>query len=650
MKRQFLSIILSVTLLASAIAGAISVSIKTAEADSINASDPIYFMELLDTFISLQPSFEDDINDFFNFANPYISDIEENETNLVLVAYLDGEYVVDVLDQNPTTLYYCQDRWGDKYGLSGSDGQNTFYNTHSIGKIKISSSSISISYSINNKSSWGNSSWPSSYDLFRWFDTYGIVPGKALFNKSGLKLYSSKPILTGSWDTASSASNLFAGVSTRYCHLRQFTMGTRKLICLQEQNLAYAFKDDLWSTSHIEAYVVYQDSNLVQVDFRWSDMLAIDNIALYVPDVSGLGDESTGYAWVINEDWYSIGSFDIVSWSIDIWRHIWVTENVPFVLNQDTPEELADQQLTNAWNNYNTYVNEYNTTHVVPEQLGEWLFNAEGSKMLPCTIQVPSSVAGSDTSYIDVFSFYTGMNTSGYNFDIMDVVIIDAGAATGYQLRYWYDDSLDPSYAKVDQLILANVIASFDIVIISNDDEGWFEEILAGSIAYTGSSSQGIVHSSVPLIDNSATAFMLITQRGIQKQQLYNFNDGITKLYQLQVDYIDSEDMWKDSFLLWSASIFDMLNSLDGRLTAINTNLLSISSLIDSIKTAVEHMAYDDDPNNLQPWYLSLWNWISNFRPSDSDFAATLNQYDNNWDNFPELPEPSTIPLLPGGD
>lgn len=651
MKRQFLSIILSVTLLASAIAGAISVSIKTAEADTIEATDTAYFMDFLDDVISVQPSMESEITEFFNLMNPYVGDTEENETRLTLMVNEGSTYIIQVMNVDSSNFYYYK-RFTDKYGIAkdNSSSNSAPLGYTNIGSLYVDESNCVISYTNKSGSLWGIPSL-GNYTLYNYYNTYNLAPTPGLFNREGLKFYCNKPILSGSWSISSSSANLLAGVSIRYCHLRQFTLGTRKLICLQEQNLAYAFKDDLWSTSHVEAYVIDQDSNIVQYDFRWSEMLVIDNIALYVNDVTGLGDETTGYAWIINEDWYSIGSFDIVYWAVDIWRHIWVTENVPFVLNQQTTDQLADQQVSEAWNNYNTYVNNYNTTHVVPEQLGEWLFNAEGSKMLPCTIQVPSSIAGSSTSYIDVFSYYTGsMETSGYNFDIMDVVIIDAGAATGYQLRYWYDDSLNPPYATVDQLVLANIISSFDIVIISNDNQGWFEEALAGSLAYTGSSSQGITRSSTPLIDNSATAFMLITQRGIQKQQLFNFNDGITKLYELEVNYIESEDLWKDSFLLWSASMFNMVNSLDGRLTSINTNILSINSLLESIKTAIDNIAAGDNPDNLQPWYLSLWNWISNFRPSDSDFSATLNQYDNNWEDFPELPAPSTVPLLPGGE
>ena len=155
------------------------------------------------------------------------------------------------------------------------------------------------------------------------------------------------------------------------------------------------------------------------------------------------------------------------------------------------------------------------------------------------------------------------------------------------------------------------------------------------------------------------SGFAFITKRAIQKQMLFNFNDGITKTYKLMCDYIENRDKWNDSFLLWSASVFNMLNSIDGRLKKLDDiyNLLfnlNLDSILSDIASKLDEIANNTaaDDSDLQPWYQSLWDFVNQFLPSDEEFAAGLNAIVDIGDELPAIPTLSpviTLPPLPGG-
>ena len=83
MKQRFLSIILCITLLASAIVGAISVSIKSALADQPSSDDTISFSEIM-TYLGTTGVFtQEQLQGFDDYVRPKISDTEENENYIV---------------------------------------------------------------------------------------------------------------------------------------------------------------------------------------------------------------------------------------------------------------------------------------------------------------------------------------------------------------------------------------------------------------------------------------------------------------------------------------------------------------------------------------------------------------------------------------
>ena len=657
MKQRFLSTILCITLLASAIVGAISVSVKSVSADQPSSDDTISFSEIM-TYLGNTGAFTvEQLQGFDDYVRPKISDTEENENYIVCVIEDSGSYAISLFMKDSRVSWVTS---GLLYGSYELGSSRPIANCYCIASLRYVPEFPQYNFcqTQQNLVSATYLRLSGAYNFsISGTDKYLCMGTPFDFAISGRNCYWSKEVPAGTFNWGTSFSyikNLTIDPPGPIgFNLAKFQIGVQTFITIEDQSFMYAYKDyPLVSLDGAASWVsmLYfndTDEDPIGIQLHWADVIQIRDIGFYNSDLTDIAADGIGYAWKVDPDWFAVYSFNIYyklsgSDPINTAHAI----NVPFYIDPVDYDIAADEALQDAWQQFNSYVENYNTTNVVPDQLGEWLFNAEGSKMLPCTIQVPSSVAGSSTSYIDVFSYYTGsMDTSGYNFDIMDVVIIDAGATTGYQLRYWYDDSLSTPYVNVDHLVLSNIIDSFDIVIISNDDQGWFKETLAGSLAYTGSSSQGIIHSYVPLIDNSATAFMLITKRGIQKQQLFNFNDGFTKLYQLEVDYIDSEDKWKDSFLLWSSGIFDMLNTLDGRLSSILVSLNSVSQILDSISHKLDQIAENTNEDDPGYWFISFYTWIKRWEPSNSDFANWV----DSWDDFTEdIPDPgSGVTVIP---
>lgn len=674
MKRQFLSIILSVTLLASAIAGAISVSIKLAKADTSDfVVDGVLYWDDFKSYVrSLNPTSAQLIT-LQNIFDQVETNWNDPKFNLFIMSDNSGNVTFmccNNLESNWIWAYNYYIQTPQQYFLQLYYGsaRNMYYNQLSYIHIK---ENIVLSEGYNSGGTQNaldyrktvaidlhtesrfNYYYPTpleeaaGYNIFVLHDVYDDDRNYIYFNSNIVDGSYIPPVYSFAW--------------------LKYNVGDRWFITPQDQTWTYGLVNDgegSYNAIYISLGFNDEEADISEAIFTdFTDYVStpaifvsaaqnVINDTVYgfeITEFLDLGLTSIGYSW-INKETENI-SGEVIN------RQLLAVFDGTFSVSLSAQEE--NPSLNEAWQQFNEYVTNYNLTHIIPEQLADWLFEQNGSKLFPVTVSVPGNIWLPDhgTAYTQHNWIWGGLNaaTQAFAYDLFDVCICGANNLNltmdrNYQLRFFVDDILDPMYNNVSKISFSELIDSFDIVIIVPEDEGYLHDVsLTSNIAYCGSSGNSIVYQGTAITGNNLTGFAIVTERGIAKQQLWNFNDGITKLYDLEVQYIDSEDKWKDSFLLWSASVFDMLNSLDGRLSTINTNLLSISSLIDHIKTAVDYIAYNDDPDNLQPWYLSLWNWISNFKPSDSDFATTLNQYNDNWEDFPELPAPSTVPLLPGG-
>ena len=103
----------------------------------------------------------------------------------------------------------------------------------------------------------------------------------------------------------------------------------------------------------------------------------------------------------------------------------------------------------------------------------------------------------------------------------------------------------------------------FDVVLVVDDPDNLLSTLLSDRI-FTGSNDMGFKYSESALNSHVMQGFAFVTKKAIQKQMLMNFNNGITKTYKLMSDYIENRDSWDDSFLMWSASVYNMLDTING--------------------------------------------------------------------------------------
>lgn len=670
MKQSFgktlMSCFLAVTLMASVLAGAISVTCSPAKANDSAASGDAYLDDIYDYLVSTAAFNTTTLTQWFEYVTPYV----QNETPGYFMVALeeDGNWQINLyqfkyndVGTQPYTFYTGYNSYsGLSYYSNGNANYDyaDFWNKATLkyydgyGSCSISQSSVgmyrSSAYVWSKSSSTADRAIPTVYEK----------------DYVGRNVYCSMAMAQSANSNYAFSKNLFAGSAMRYFNLVTFSVGIKRFITIDDQDYLQGMDPDK------EGYTWYitglnDDSSDFSIVLHDSDLVVVPNADFYTDELFNLAT----YGALVYE---LPESLDVIAGSAVYYRDsgnelklLAAAANIPYWIDDHLPseDELIDQQYIQAFNTFNSYVNSYNTTHVIPENLAQTLFGVEGGKLYPVTVSEPSSVAATrnDGALVDgnLYTFHWSMTEPtnlGYNYDLFDVVIIPSNYAGYYGLVYFYDSSLNPPYQFVDRVSFDSLLDSFDCIIILPDDAGtledntWWQQLvpssMRGDMAVGGTSSLGIEYVDT-VSGNEFQGFMIVTQKAIQKQQLWNFNDGITKLYKLEVDYIDSEDKWKDSFLLWSASIFDMLNSIDGRLNSILNSLTSLSSVIDQIKTTLNEIAADPDPDEVKPWYLSLWLFMKQFEPSNAQISEGLGYLVDNIDDIPLLPALTPVPALP---
>lgn len=478
------------------------------------------------------------------------------------------------------------------------------------------------------------------------------------WTQAGWKCYSLHGLNQGNTAGYSMPANILEGSDVppvEEFNLLTFYMGQQLFITSSKQLLMARMDPETADYDFTVGFSKIEGLDVVTQYFDFSDTSRIqieypgDVVNSIVDTIPAGGIYAINISGIVSQGYDQIFDAMFVSFEDDI--KYGQAVNVP--INFKTEEEQETENNVNTWNTFNEYKNTYNTTHVIPENLAQWLFNAEGSLMIPVSVNVPGNIWDDNhgSALVNHVWKWGGVaaEEKGFNYSLYDTVIVGTSIidsfTTGYiGVRYFYDDTLDPMYQFVNLMHFDEILDSYDLIIIVPDDEGSLSENGTGApVGYCGSYSGGVVYESDYTVGNTVQGFAIITEKAIQKQMLWNFNDGFTKLYQLEVDYIDSEDKWKDSFLLWSSSVFYAIDSLGGKLDSLITKLGNIEGKLDRLiqNTSEEESSY---------WFISLWNWVVQFNPSDNDFANSLQQYDNNWNNMPSLPPPSPLPMLPGGE
>lgn len=674
MKQRFLSIFTVVALMASVIAGAMGVSLNHAKADPQS-----YYLDDIKNLIVSQTGSSASIDSFFAAANNYIDMGVVNNLQY---------FVMGLYDPNTSgwmiSIYSSPTQYGTNwysYALNNINGINrdpsnsydrgsvtcidnlmvlgSDYNFRVTGTFTMH---FSGAHRFNTTTFNGSNGWrqpcPSSYNTdagYTIFSSVDIIPG------------------SGTWGMG---KNLFGGSAppTIYTfELMVFFLGEKKYLTITDQQHMYQMEEDkddsaLFISSlnpdlDMNADLIgLSDENqiLIPAPFSLNGLTNVSPMGIYAFDITNLNWESIEFAKVYGSDGYGLQG---------------ECSNVPISLVENTPGENGNpDSYTQSFSTFYEYTNNYNTTHVIPETLAETLFGVEGGKLYPVTVSEPSSVAATrnDGALVDgnLFTFKWSMtepNDLGYNYELFDVVIIPSNYAGYYGLVYFYDSSLNPPYQFVDRVSFDSLLDSFDCIIILPDDAGtledntWWQQLVPsfmhGDMAVGGTSSKGIEYADT-VSGNEFQGFMIVTKKAIHKQQLFVFNDGITKTYKLMSDYIEKRGDWEDSFLAWTASLFSQWQTLDGKLGSIY-NLLygwNLSSVLSDISESLARIANNTSEEDPGYWFLSLFNWLNRFSVTDSDFANWVSEYDDFTDDLPDpgsgatvIPFPTAIPTVAVG-
>lgn len=520
---------------------------------------------------------------------------------------------------------------------------------------------------IVNQLSWTNQDrivyWPGSLDVYASLPVTGNMINSDIYGcYFNYDLYS--------WDTEQViySPNLYEEWGppdppvVQYFDLIRFQLGSRTYLTTSDQAMIRSINPDTDGYFFYLGYMLNEEDTLLTV--KYSDLQVIKGaeymiseqlvnispIGVYCYDITDLEYDSFFYAKIIG-DWYG-----------DAYA-FYEADNLPI----DTPAGPGDvvQPYDEAWEHIINYYNTYNTTHVVPQNLGDTLFGLTGSQTFACWVSLPYDLIPSGTTDPTLETIQWGFNDldPSIDFSLMDVLVFPAGAAESL-VEYYYNVNFDPSMVQIDRFSFGNLLNMYDVIIVV--DSEWdgvslnpFVVSEAGGFlhrAFTGLSQGGmdfVDRATSPWFENQTYhGFCFITKKAIQKQQLYNFNDGITKTYDLMVQYIDKRDSWDDSFLLWSSSVFDMLNSLDGRLSKIEwflTGDIKLSDYLNNILDKLDNLVNNTSVDEVEPdsWYASLWRFVKRFDIQDSTFANWLDDLDDFYDDLPDLPEvqPTIIPF-----
>lgn len=630
-----------------------------------DADDVIYSDELRDYFLDLHPRMETNINRFFDMLDTAL----DPDNNYYACALNDGDdWLISIYTSANLSMatWYSFNAGSNWNGISRQP-YNQNINVAKVAYLFCDSGNLLLDFSSSNQGLIG----PIAFDFDNPYSSLNYNAFPNTYNLAAYNVYTSRDIGSGSAGFTMT-QNFFAGerpLVIQYFNMLKFNVGDKWFITPDDQILLRNMHDEGGAAYYIW-YLVYDTVNGDEYSYaEWDDLISIPSVFAPAGVQNILGDnilalEITPYM----DSSYTKGVKFSQFWNViqDTDGHETILGEVAewfgyvsFTLEPDEKDITYNTSVEQFYNYYNTY----NTTHFVPENLGEILYGLDGSMTMPVDVAAPRSLINSGEEYpTDNFKYHLLFNDDpAFDMDLLDVVIFENNEPVNFNLRYWYDDTLDPKFRHVDWYTFGSLLDEFDLIIIISDDKGMLTDD-TNSIAYCGSFSGGIEYTENPIdstLGNTMSGFAFVTKRGIQKQLLFNFNDGITKTYQLMVNYIDERQQWDDSFLLWSASIYNMLDSMNGRLQKLDdiyTLLfnLDLGNVLSDIAAKLQEIANNTAANDsdLQPWYQSLWNFINQFVPTDLEFSAGLDAIQDMSDELPQIPVLSpgpTLPPLPGG-
>lgn len=647
-----------------------ALAVPRAKANPGDKTD-LYAEDLREYFLELKPNQAAQTNQFFNLLDTALN---PDNNYYVCALFNDGDWLISIYSSGNLSMstWYSYNQGSNWNGISRQPySQNInavkyaylFYDgtlSYSFSQTQIGLTGP-IAFDFNNPyTSLNYNAFPNTYNL-------------ALYN-----VFTSRDIGSGSAGFTMTR-NFFAGERPpEYIQftMQSFKLGERWFLTINEQD-AFSYLpgiDEYFGVWYVNfSWDTEPDSNGYPI--LWENIICIPNGEYFIQGLSNVAAVGV-YAYDITEFVSEFTSFDVGGGHIvgygdageSTYSYLIGISNSNFTISAESNGQ--PDSYTETYNNWYNYVNNYPTSAVVPENLGEVLYGVSGTKSYPVTVSVPLSIIQEKhASVLDgrgYFRYHFALNNnSALNYDLLDVCVCSAETLLSdvlnvpYQLRWWYDDSLNPQYATIKDLRFNELFDMYDVILIVSDPEHFIHSS-ARNYVYTGDSDLGFQYSESALVDQySLSGFAFVTKKALQKQLLFNFNDGITKTYDLMCQYIEKRDLWDNSFLEWTTTLFTQWQTLDGRLSEngpIYKLLLGwdLSHFLSDIASKLGEIANNTAPDDsdLRPWYQSLWDFLNQFVPSDLEFSAGLDAIQDMSDELPLIPVLSpgpTLPPLPGG-
>ena len=463
MKQSFgktlLSCFLTVTLMASVITGAISVSVLHAKADDPADYGTGYFLDMASEARTVLEGLS--LPSYLSYFDEMVEYCENNwDSKLVVVLHtLDTDNYIFCVYSWRTDLTFeywsCNPTYMDMRCFYVGQYNRYFYCDYAFKLTsstaeKLSNFHVQIDYASGNPANFNYTN-----NFFYYFPSYQILGYQDVVGYSNMLLRNYNGGNVTNYFTANLELEAPAPPVIQF-DLVKFKLGERTYLTTRDQNIIFNTQplddDYLW---WYVGFMQEDGSDFLDLILEYRDLTLIPGASAWL---------NVGLQNIHSQGVLAYDITDLLSWH-DIWasEFVWVSENpstedpsqwtlyaeavnVPFLLGDD-PNGQPDS-YTQAWDQFNTYVTNYNTTHVIPEQLSDYLFGTNGSKLFPVNVQFPGKMwyDGHDvnTADLSVHTFSWG-NTSlsdlALNFDLMDTVICGTGG-TSYGYRYFYDDPL----------------------------------------------------------------------------------------------------------------------------------------------------------------------------------------------------------------
>lgn len=700
---RILATVLSCALIASALVGALSASVLPAEAAY---GVEKYTGDFYETILSYGVV-DSGLESWFDWLAG-VSDYSNGNRDKFVCAFESDTFIQISVYISPSTFELYSRQYvnsNDNYngiGWNQSDWYETACTFAVLGNLRFNKTNNYLSYGHNDGYSQNQTvTCMLRNETYSFVDTYWFnksstnmaYPCRDVILDQNILVFCNRQIYSGADSSFgfSYSPNLVPGnapVIVQEYHWFKFNLGDRWYITTYDQSLMSMLEpgDSTFWVWSMYASTLSDPENAVPIFIWWPDVQYLSYAENFISEnlinVSSSGVLAYDITdLILDPDYIFLGIADFYQVLDTTSGYVLgdlmaeSTDQIELTLSPSEENQSNDQ----AWTVINNYFTNFPSVTVAPKELASQFAGQTAYTGGIGTVQIPQQLQEYKTggTLPDLDSeFHYDLSSSGLqpsemsylNFDLLNVVIVparnsDVVDAAAFNLRYW-DYSVPVVNGCIDSYQIGHfhysndLFESFDLILIVDADSWWLQDTstpyTVGPYSHLMYGYTGDISPDEGLVQEFGLfpCYWVLTRSAIQKSQLYVFCDGFDKLYDLASQFALKRDLWDNSFFDWSMSIFWELQSLDGHLNAIEFEITSwhLSDRLDSIKTAIDRVVEKTDSideENVTPWYLSLWNFVTQFKPSNNQIGTGIDYLNDNLDNIPLLPVMTPVPALP---